>query len=157
MKQLQTSALQHPCPLLKGQPLHGSGLAMLSEPTRSQADIDGMRQSLNQATQMVPMQQTNSADPAVDDLVKNREKWRGGVGNTSGVKSSESTGGFPCSECHQIFSRSRDIQRHCRAKHTIEEVQKFICPYCNSELGRKDSLQRHVSRGTCKKTLGLTA
>lgn len=50
-----------------------------------------------------------------------------------------------CKTCGKIFTRKSDLTRHIENSSSHPETSKvWRCPYCDSPLGRKDALMRHV-------------
>jgi len=70
---------------------------------------------------------------------------------------------FECPDCHQIFTRLYNLERHVNKKNkckkvekiqekeeeiVVEELKKFKCPYCNKLYTRNYDVTRHLK--TCK-------
>ncbi|KAJ5669614.1 hypothetical protein N7462_010684 [Penicillium macrosclerotiorum] len=57
-------------------------------------------------------------------------------------------GQFECSECHNIYTRPADVERHRKTYHNKQNA--IPCPDCGAQVSRKDALRRH-QREHCPK------
>ncbi|KAL3444848.1 fungal-specific transcription factor domain-containing protein [Aspergillus insuetus] len=53
---------------------------------------------------------------------------------------------FACSECSKSFTRSENLQRHKRARHSGTTRKPFECAGCHARFSRSDVFKRHSDR-----------
>ncbi|KAJ5350718.1 hypothetical protein N7541_008445, partial [Penicillium brevicompactum] len=74
------------------------------------------------------------------------------VNNTSAAGSNgvDQQRPFPCDQCSKLFTRSENLQRHKRARHSGPSRKNFTCSRCHAQFSRRSCFRSpaHCNRGT---------